>query len=114
MAAALRNNKGQALIESVLVTPILILFFIYLVQALLYLTVEIAIDDALENLILCEVQNKTQCTSQFYQNTSLLPLKDSMLQFRKNEPIYEVSLKTTVLHLFKIEKKRQLNYVTQI
>lgn len=114
MAVALQNNRGQALIESVLTIPIFILFFVYLIQALLFLTVELAIDDALENYLLCEAQSKTYCTSQFYQNSSFLNLEKSTLQLHRSGSIYEVTLQATVLQIFQIKKKRQLSYETKI
>lgn len=110
----IKNQKGQGMIESVMIIPLAILFMIYTVQLLLYLTVEIAIDDAIENFALCQVQSKPLCQSLFTEELNKLPLRKIQFHFNHQGSIYTIQLQAEALRIFHFRKIRTLKYETQI
>lgn len=110
----IKNQKGQGLIETVMIIPLAILFLIYIIQFMLYLTVELAIDDAMESFVLCEVQSKTTCQTQFEQELAHLPLTKISYQFNKQGPTYKIDLDAKALTFFHIQKTRLISYDTKI
>ena len=110
----LKNNKGQALIESVLILPLSMLFLLYVCQVLIYFSVEFSIDDALEDFLFCQVQKKWRCEHLMKDHLSHLPLVGSAYNFNKSGNTYSIYFETTALRLFKIKKERSLNYAVEI
>lgn len=110
----LNNSKGQAFIESLLILPVSLLVVFYLVYLLLFMTLQIAIDDALESYLLCSLQNKTTCTQTFQQNLAYLPLAHTSYQLTKNQDTYTVDFESQIFRLIQIRKQRTLNYETKI
>jgi hypothetical protein len=101
-------------IEALMIIPMTLLFLIYVVQVLLYLTVELAIDDAMENYALCAVQAKTHCRSGFEHELKYLPLTQTRFHFNQQGITYKIDLETQALKIFHIQKTRQLSYDTKI
>ncbi len=110
----IKNNRGQALFEAVLMVPITILFFIYIIEILLYLTVEIAVDDAMESSLLCQIQQSENCKIRFQQTLDQLPLSKINYRFTQNGALYEVEIEARALRIFHIKKERRINYDTKI
>jgi len=110
----LKNQKGQGFLETVMIIPIFILFLMYAVQFMLYLTVELAVDDAMESFVLCEVQSKPTCTRQFEEELGHLPLSKTRYQFNKQGTTYKIDLEAKALKVFNIRKTRLIAYDTQI
>lgn len=108
------NKKGQALIESVLILPISILFFIYTVQVLIYFSIEISIDDALENYLLCQIQSRSDCQKNLNEHFIQLKLKNIKINYSKRGNLYRIELESNVLNIFNIKKTRELNYAKKI
>lgn len=110
----IKNQKGQGMLETVMIIPIAILFLMYVVQFMLYLTVELAVDDAMESFVLCEVQSKTTCETQFNTELGHLPLTKIIYQFNKQGTTYKVDLEARALKIFHIQKTRLISYDTKI
>ena len=102
------------MIEALMIIPMTLLFLIYMVQVLLYLTVELAIDDAMENYALCAVQSKSNCRTQFESELGQLPLTKTRFQFNQQGFTYRVDLEAQALKIFHIQKTRLLSYETKI
>ncbi len=110
----LSNNRGQVFIESILILPVCLLGFIYIIYVLLFFTVEIAIDDALESRLICEIQSKASCQHQLARHLQYLPITEINLQFNQIGSKGTVTFDGRVLHFFQIKKARSLNYETRI
>jgi hypothetical protein len=110
----LNSNRGQALIESVLILPLSILFLIYVSQVFIYFSVELSIDDAMEDFLFCKVQNKIICEENFKNHLAHLPVVDSHFKSQNSKFVYSLNLETTALRIFNIQKTRTLNYSLQI
>lgn len=108
------NNKGQALVESIFILPLSLMFFIFIVYYLLYFTIEIAIDDALESRLLCAIQKRSDCESQFQSQIQHLPVQVIDHRLQQNNNLYSLRFEGRALHFFKIKKTRILNYETRI
>jgi len=68
----MKNQKGQALIEA-LGFLALILCGSFLLLAILYQSIlEIAVDDQMESFLICRIQNKERCESDFDSNLKKL------------------------------------------
>ncbi len=110
----LKNQKGQGFLETVMIIPLAILFLIYVVQFMLYLTVELAVDDAMESYVLCEVQMKSNCQKHFEQDLSHLPLSKTRFQFNQQGTTYKIDLEAQALKIFHFQKTRLIDYDTKI
>lgn len=110
----IKNQKGQGMLETVMIIPMAILFLMYVIQFMLYLTVELAVDDAMESFVLCEVQSKTTCTQQFEIELGHLPLTKTRYQFNKQGTTYKIDLEAKALKIFNIHKTRLIAYDTKI
>lgn len=110
----IHNEKGQAIFESLLIMPLCILFFIYVVQVLLYFTIEIGIDQTMEDYLLCEVQKRNHCQTRFEKSLADLPLSQTSFNIKCIPPNYTLQLTTTVLKVFSIKKIHHLKYELQI
>ncbi|MBC7458582.1 MAG: hypothetical protein H7235_09905 [Bdellovibrionaceae bacterium] len=110
----IKNQKGQGLLETVMIIPLAILFLIYVVQFMLYLTVELAVDDAMESFVLCEVQFKPTCPTRFEQELGHLPLTKIRYQFNNQGITYKIDLEAQALKIFHIQKTRLISYDTKI
>lgn len=110
----LKNQKGQGMLETVMIIPLSILFLMYVVQFMLYLTVELAVDDAMESFVLCEVQSKTTCESQFNFELGHLPLTKLRYHFNRQGTSYKIDLEAKALKIFRIQKTRLISYETKI
>lgn len=108
------NSKGQALIEASMILPLALLFFIYLFHVLMYLNVELAIDDALENYLLCEVQKKWDCQKDLKQDLVSLPMSDIQFKTYHRKNLYQIEFSGQVLRFFHIQKSREFKYETQL
>lgn len=108
------NNKGQALVEALLLLPLSLMFFIFIVYYLLYFTIEISIDDALESRLLCAIQKRSDCESQFQNHINNLPVQVIDHHLQQNNNLYSFRFEGRVLRFFKIKKTRTLNYETRI
>ena len=109
-----KNQNGQGRIEAVMISPLAILFLIYVIQLMLYLTVELAIDDAMESFVLCEVQAKPTCQKQFQEEVAHLPVTKINYQFNKLGTNYKIDFEAQVLKIFHIQKTRLISYDTKI
>lgn len=110
----MKNQKGQGMLETVMIIPMAILFLMYVIQFMLYLTVELAVDDAMESFVLCEVQSKTTCMKQFEFELGHLPLTKTRYQFNKQGTTYKIDLEAKALKIFNIHKTRLIAYDTKI
>ncbi len=110
----LKNQRGQGMLETVMIIPMAILFLIYVIQFMLYLTVELAVDDAMESFVLCQVQTKTNCTKEFETELNHLPLTQIRYQFNKQGTTYKIDLESKALKIFNFQKTRLLSYDTKI
>lgn len=106
----IKNNKGQALIESVIILPLSILFFIYVIQVFIYFSLELAIDDNLEDLIFCKMQKQNLCEYNFEARLYDLNIQTISKKYHFSASEYSVYLEARVLNIFKIKKERRLNY----
>lgn len=105
-----KNNKGQALIESVIILPISILFFIYVVQVFIYFSMELAIDDSLEDFIFCKIQAKADCENYLSRRLEDLRVQKTAYRYRQVNNEHSIYLEATALRIFQIKKERRLNY----
>jgi hypothetical protein len=110
----LKNQKGQGFLETVMIIPLAILFLIYVVQFMLYLSVELAVDDAMESYVLCEVQNKLDCQKHFEKELSYLPLTKTRFQFNQQGTTYKIDLEAQALKIFHFQKTRLIDYETKL
>lgn len=69
------NQKGQAFIEVVILSSILMISIILIVRLGLILYLNIALDEVIETTHLCELQNKSDCHHDFHTRLKALSFK---------------------------------------
>ncbi len=70
------NQKGQAFVEVVILSSILMISVILIVRLGLILYLNIAVDEVIETNHLCELQNKSDCHSDLQAKLKALSLQN--------------------------------------
>ncbi|MBC7741967.1 MAG: hypothetical protein H7061_07210 [Bdellovibrionaceae bacterium] len=79
------NQRGQALIEMLILSSIIIVAVIWTVRLGVLLHINIAVDEMIEITHLCEIQKKSDCQSQLEKNLRQLGLtKNSLIVANSN------------------------------
>ncbi len=108
------NQRGQGFIEAIFILPIFLFGFAFIFQIILYLSLEMAIDNTLEDFLFCKIESKMTCQEDLFQKTNLLPLKIDYFNYRSQNEGHHVDLYFTALNWFQIKKVRALNFSKNI
>ena len=104
------NQRGQALIESILILPVIVFLFVlsfYVVTQALHKTI---LDDLLEDLLICHKNNETNCDKYLKLNLTNLNIQAKSLKyFTINKNVHVVFIYKNIWGATeKIERKIQI------
>lgn len=89
------NNKGQAVIETMIFASLAIFCSIWLMQFGLNIRYEILFDDLIERTLICHFQKQTNCASQLRQHLSDLHFKNIQISEVSDDKTTRLRLSAT-------------------
>lgn len=110
MRPFLENNKGQALIEATVLTTVFCSGLFFVLAVFHTQIVSIAVDDAIETYLFCQIQKNKFCKSSLEETLNNLKLKKIKTHEVNLNPIYEITVEADSNYHYKIYKKRQLQF----
>lgn len=105
----MKNNKGQAFIEALMISPLIVISTYLIIHAGLFLILNIALDDLLEQALVCELQKKTTCIQILEKEMKLLNLNEISIQHKTTDTYTSIILTATSALKRKITKQSELN-----
>lgn len=89
------NNKGQALIETLIVASLAVFLSVSLLQLGLDARYEILFDDLIERTLLCHFQKQTNCSGQLRQKLTELNFKNIQISEVSDQNTIRLKLSAT-------------------
>jgi preprotein translocase subunit SecF len=89
------NQKGQAMIEAVIILAIALIFSIKAIQLGLNLHYEILVDDLIEQTLICHYQKKSTCISDLRHRLNELSFHDVQISDRSDSNTSRLRLQLT-------------------
>lgn len=103
------NNKGQALIESIMIMTIISLCSFKFFELGLNLYHEILLDELVEQSLICQLQIRSDCKNILYYKLQKLNFKNTSIQLINSEDTSYLKLQTEFGSKTKISKESQLH-----
>ncbi len=89
------NRKGQAFIEATLLLAIVTVSSLFLVRLGLQLQNEIVLDDLMEEALICKLQKKVACLSDFKKNLHAVNFKMVQASDESSTDLARIYVKAT-------------------
>ncbi len=110
MPLPIENQRGQAMVEAVLMSSLILVSIFFLLAIFLNQIFSIAIDDALETYFYCQVQKKDNCKKMLSDDLHSLRLQNIHLTETVRPPHFEINLHAKTSYNYEFSKKRTLEY----
>lgn len=110
----MKCNKGQALIEGLMVSVIVIPLFFVLLAGLYLVCADAAADEFLEMHLQCVLTPNPICYQHTHRRLSNLGLQIQSLHESNNQAEHSISLEASFMKKWHLKKKRILFYETRI
>lgn len=104
----LRDNRGQALTEALLMLLTALLFLYFMLRALLVVIFTVAVDAMVEDYFYCELAGKPFCQQRLEQRLQQNQLRAVVIQVRRAPQ--KISLSVTASHLATLSITREFDY----
>lgn len=108
MHLILKNNKGQALIETVFMACIFCSGLFFVLAVFQSQIISMAMDDAIETYFFCQLERKQFCKNDLEEHLRQIKL----INFKTHEVIsnqdYEITVEANTNYHYEITKKRRL------
>lgn len=92
MAPASMNQKGQAMIETIVVSSITIFFCIQLIRLGLQIRYEVIFDDLIEETLICKFQKESNCTNKLKNKLNDLHFSQIQVIDRSQDKIAKIKV----------------------
>ncbi len=104
------NQRGQALIEMLILSSITIVSVLMIVRLGFILQLNIAIDEMIESAHLCDLQNQKDCAYQLSTKMKSIGLieKSLSLSHTTNKSMIQLQAETSLGHSFRKESELEL------
>ena len=114
MPLPIENQRGQAMVEAVLMSSLILVSTFFLLAIFLNQIFSIAVDDALETYFYCQIQKKENCKKMLSDDLHSLRLKNIRLTETVQPPYFEINLHAETSYNYEFSKKRRLKYDREI
>lgn len=108
------NKNGQALIEAISLSLIILPLIIFIMNGLISLTTKIALDDVLEQHLLCRIQENAECQTITLARLKKINLTDINFRDLSLESFYQIQLKAKTKNNYEIHIQRQIEFNKKI
>ncbi len=110
MPLPIENQRGQAMVEAVLMSSLILVSTFFLLAIFLNQIFSIAVDDALETYFYCQIQKKDNCKKMLSDDLHSLKLQNIRLTETVRPPHFEINLHAETSYNYEFSKKRKLEY----
>lgn len=110
----MKNCHGQAVIEGLIISVIILPFFFLLIAGLYFVCADAAMDEFLEMHLQCSLEKKASCSLQTHQRIETIGIKINSFKEVNQPPEHSVSVEATLMKKWILKKKRSLFYETSI
>lgn len=104
----LKNNKGQALTETIFMLGITGVFLFFLLRCLLTVIFTVALDSMVEDYFYCELAKKLSCLERLEMRLRNNQLREVNVKTQKSAN--KISLSVSATHLTSMSITREFNY----
>lgn len=104
----LKNNKGQALTETIFMLGITGVFLFFLLRCLLTVIFTVVLDSMVEDYFYCELAQKPFCLERLERRLQSNQLSDVNIKTQKSLDKIHISISAT--HLTSMSVTREFNY----
>ena len=105
----MKNNKGQAFVEALMISPLIIISTYLIIRTGLFLILNIALDDLLEQALVCELQKKTNCIFNLEKEMKDLNFSEITIKHSTTDSYASIYLSATSGLKRKIIKQSELS-----
>ena len=104
------NQKGQGLIETIFILPWLLIIFIFIFEVIFFLNIELAIDNLLDNYLICRMEENFSCAEKNQKKLSDLPIRIRNFDYHGSKSYFKIQISFKAMNMIEVSKTRELNF----
>lgn len=108
------NQSGQGTLEALITLPVLLVFLFSIFEYFLYVNIDLAVDELLDNSLICKIDSFPNRCDQINSKLRQLPIKINQFDLVQTGTLYRLKISYITLHFFETTKTRELNYDLKI
>lgn len=112
------NKKGQVALEGLIALMLTVPLSLVFVFSILFISLDVCINDILDSFLFCKVQNKENCESNFKESLIIQKIKERKVTYRRytttHGDVYQVRIRGLILNQYHYTKERKFVFQKSI